>query len=529
MSYREALIKSDILHFAYACECPEGKVYINHMGEKLQLPDGTYRVPDIGPQLRFADYPEAGFYVTEGELGLKSILQGKDILFKETFVDPRAYTLVDEVVRHQFHHLDTRQLSIPERFETRDNGGRMDRLTTLVESAALIAKLGGTLEQIAQVMMSDINVTVDSHRIGDHLEGDYMTESTRDDDIVDYAYRSGLHDALVGRGVIDLNGKLAGSHVILYDLANPNKPRRNDIAECPRPDQNADRTPFTLIEGAYLVSHSDILDAVKSLIRVEVCNENGEGEERIASNSPEAARLLYELSVRHATEHWGNPNQKVILELITLADKYRFSSGNDEFHPIDYARTAEHRWYKENENDRFVARVYDIAQTLSREIKTKSMPIQRGNERFQGPPEVDGLVISFPRKPRKPGVTINMDTDLDAYGELVITLPQHKIRQPIDSLVAGKQGLQRISEMQPTLREYAQEQTRWLGAAVARLTLPRDILGELRPGIGRVNKVWHQRVQPAPLQRPVMPKDVLSDQIDRARTAVIQEAYRPTF
>jgi hypothetical protein len=499
------------------------------MGEKLQLADGTYRVPDIGPQLRFADYPEASFFVNQGRLGIKSILQGQDILLEEAFADPRAYVLVDEVVRNQFHHLGTRQLSIPERFETRDNGGRMDRLTTLVESAVVVAKLGGTLEQVAQVMMSDINVTVDSHRIGDHLEGDYLTESTRDGDIIDYAKRSGLHDALVNRGVIDLNGKLAGSDVVLYDLANPNSPRRYDIAECPRPDQNADRTPFTLIEGVYLVSHTDILDAVKSLIRVEVCNEDGQGEERMACNSPEAARLLYELSVRHATEHWGDANQKVILELITLADKYRFSNGSDEFHPVDYARTAEHRWYKDNESNSFIARVYALAQHLSHRIKTEAIHVQQGNERYQGPVPVDGMTIEFPERRMKPGMSINMDTGLDAYGELVIPLPQHKIRLPIDSLVATKQGLQRISEMQPTLRGFAEEQTRWLGSAVARLTLPRDVIGELADGIHRVNEVWHQKSKPEPLKRPMMPKDVLSDQISRARVAVAAAAYRPTF
>ena len=488
-------------------------------------------VPIIGPQLRFGNYPEAGFFVNDGRLGIKSVLQAKDIYFDDVFTDPRAAVLVDAIVRHQFHHLDTRQLSMPERFETRDGAGRMDRLTTLVESAALVAKLGGTLEQIAQVMMSDINVTVDSHRLGDHLEGDYEMESTRDGDIVDYAYRSGLHDALVRTGSIDMNGQLVGSPVNLYHLATPNNPRRYDIAECPRPDPNADRTPFTFIEGLYLTSHLDIIDAVKAAIRVEVAGHgNGQTEERMGFNSRDAARLLYQLSVRHATEHWGDAMQKIVLQLLSLADKSRFANGSNEYRPVDLARTAEHRWYAEGAQNTFVANMYEMIEHIARKIKVACMPVQQGSELYEGPSKVEGISVEF--RDGQPELGVKVERRSRKMGQLIIGLPKHKHREPIDSLVATNRGLKRISEEDPTLPEYASRQMRWLGSGVATVEVPWDILGDLKDHIDKTNKVWHGLAadeSPEPLRRPAMPKNVLSDRIDRARRDVMDAAHHPAL
>lgn len=498
------------------------------MSERLELADGTYTVPTIGPRLMFEQYPEASFFVSGGRLGLHSVLQATKIYVDEVFADPRAATFVDTIVRHQFHHLDTRQLSLPERFEFRDGAGRMDRLTTLVESAIIIAKLNGTLEQVAQVMMSDINVTVDSHRLGDHLEGDYETESTRDDDIVDYAQRSGLHDALVRSGVIDMDGRLAGSSTNLFDLANPNTPRRYDIAECPRPDQNADRTPFTLIEGLYLTRHSDIIDAVKAIIRVEVGAKSGQTEERMAFNDRDAARLLYQLSVRHATEHWGDVNQKTILELISLADKYRFSNGTNEFHPIDYARTAEHVWYETNDQNTFISGLYAVAQQLAYQFKKDMMPVQQGSELYSGPVASKGMEIVFSQHKLAPGISVERLNR--RFGQLVVNLPEHKRRAPIDSLVATSRGLKRITEEDPTLASYAARQMQWLGSAVAKLTLPWEQLAPLKAGIEMVDRQWHglaPEARPEPLRRPHMPKSVLSRQISDARQKVAARAHNP--
>lgn len=486
----------------------------------------------IGPQERFGHYEEAGFYVDQGELGFRSVLQGKNINLCDAFADPRARNLVDTVVRHQFHHLDTRQLSLPERFETRDGAGRMDRLTTLVESAALIAKLGGTLEQVAQVMMSDINVTVDSHRIGDHLEGDYETESTRDDDIVWYAYRSGLHDALARQKVIDINGNLNSSPVNLYHLSNPNTPRRYDIAECPRPDGNADRTPFTLIEGVYVTDLANIVDAVRALIRVEVPGKDGATEERLGYNDREAARLTYLLAVRHATEHWGEPHHKVISEFVSLADKYRFYNGRKEYRPVDYARTSETEWYREGSEDQFVSQVYNVAEQMSRIVKRAMLPIQQGNERYQGPPDIEGIEFQYSDKKLPPLVKLERNSPSNRKGTLTINLPQHKLREPINSWVVDGSGMHRISNLEPDLEIYAKEQSRWLGPAIVRMTVEWKDFGGLAEGIKAVDKVWHQvkpGQKPKPLQRKAMPKNVLTPQIDRARDAVIKAAWRPDF
>lgn len=497
------------------------------MAENIVLPEGQFRVPYIEGAEPYANqYPYAGFYIEDGSLGLDSVLQGERRLFDEFFVDPRAANFVDAITRHQFHHLDTRQLCAPERFETRDGAGRMDRLTTLVESAIMAARLGATFEQIAQIMLSDINVTVDSHRLGDHLVGDYA-DASRDEDIGDYVRRSGLHEYFVQRGVMDEDGGLAGSPVNLYALANPNAPRRHDIVECPRPDGNADRTPFTLIEGLYLVDHKLILDAARTLVRVEVAGAKHEIQERMAFTNVDSARLLYVLSLRHETEHWSDLVHRALLEMLSAADKSRLTDTLTRYDPIDYARTAEHQWYLEGDQLPFISEMYDLTERLATEYKETMLPVQRGEMPYTGSPRTSTITHKIREGIKRPTLHVARDTSIDAKGQLLITVPAHKHRKPIDSYVVTRKGMRRVSQEAPDLRGLTAERSRWLGGGVVCMTLPWDVLGGIQEGLRRVHTIWHEDRfdRTGPLNRPPMERPVLSRQIDQARKAVVKAAF----
>ena len=506
------------------------------MGE-VHLEEGRYITPAIWPEDVHADFPESCFVVQGGQLHLDSALLGKTQSFKDMFPDPRARNFVDAVVRHHFHLLDTRQLSVPEAFETRVGAGRMNRLTTLVESAAIGARLGATFEQTTQVMLSDVNVTVDSHRLGDHLVGDFENESARDGEIIDYIDRSGLLDHLTEVGVVQPDGYLVDSPTHINTLAAPHEPRRKDRVECDRPDGNLDRTPFTLFEGLYLVDQGEIVDAVNSLIRVEVKGENGEVEERLAFNDVEAARLAYQLSVRHYAEHWGEPLHHVVEELLSLADRYRFVNdsmaftGLKVYHPVDYLRTSEAKWYEEGTQDTFVQNVYGVARALASLVRDVMLPVQAGYEPYNGPASgLTGLKLEEGVKRTKSSISANCGK-LDKTGELWVALPTHKIRQPIDSLVATPNGLKRVSEIDQSLVGFAAVRMRRASAYLAKVTLPGAVIRELNYGIRKdkhnwTNAIAHQSDR-HPLKRPSMPKSFMSDRIDRARTETIARAFIP--
>jgi len=495
------------------------------MSEGLHLPDGHYVVPEVGPRLALAEYPESSLYVQNGELSFKSALFGDTQSFAQIFPDPRAAAFADVFTRHQLRLLDVRQLSLPERFETRDGAGRMDRLTTLLDSAKAVARLGGTFEQIVQVLVSDANVTVGSHRLGDHLNGDYIHESTMDEGISDYLQKSGLLGALTDAQLTDSNGQLTGSPMNIFALASPNTPRRRDIVECPRPYSNADRDPFTLIEGLYLKPAALIQEAARSMIRAEVMTPQGL-EERIAYSSLDAARLVHELSVRHASEHWADAEHNLITEIVSAADKFRLL----DLWPrpaIDALQITESEWFDGYHGDGFVANMYQLAEYLGKSVKLANIALQNGDCEYRGPGAYAGG-ITFTKSKTSFTHPVMSVTKNQSGIWLTANLPAHKYRQPIDALVATKSGLMHVTDTDPKLVEYAKERMQWQGAYIASLDLSKiDGVNpdSIRRGLARVNMEWHFNGDtPAALKAAPMPADMFAVQIDRSRAAVIANA-----
>ncbi|QQS64704.1 hypothetical protein IPO96_03985 [Candidatus Saccharibacteria bacterium] len=499
----------------------------------IDFKDGLYKTPKIGPAKRFDDYPQSSIEVLDGRMYLNSVLYDERIDLENGFGDKRAGSFVTALVDHQFHLIDIRQLSMPEKFETRDGAGSMDRLTTLLESAVMAAKLGATFEQIVQVMLSDLNVTIDSHRLGDQLVGDYDKQSARDDKLWDYIRRSGLYEDLKHNELMEEDGRLAGSPLTLELLANPNNPRRHDIIECPRPDGNADRTPFTLIEGLYLVDHKLVRDAADSLVRVEVNGKNGV-EERMAFNDVDAARLLYQLSVRHLAEHWGDAAHHIVEELLSWSDKYRFLEPTGLYRdfqtnlPTDHLHNSQSEWYGLADRDSFVLNIQNVAANLATEIKQAMQPVQNDDEVYGGPVKIQGVSIEKSVNRPKPTVNASLESKYDKTGELWVGLPSHKYRAPIDSLVTTKSGLQRVSEIDTNLSKFAEDRLKWLGPYLARIILPASIIKELEYGCNLVRSGWEavraQKSEAHPLRREAMETWQLSQQIKQASTLTKQLA-----
>ncbi len=500
------------------------------LSEKLWLPEGNYAVPSVGPRLELGSYPESSLYVENGKLGVDSALWGDRQLLEDVFTDSRAATFADVFTRHELRLLDVRQLSLTERFETRDGAGRMDRLTTLLDSARVVARLGGTFEQIAQVLLSDVPVTVGSHRLGDHLEGDYISQSARDEDIGDYMKRNGLLDAFVKAYVCDSQGNLCGSPVNIFDLAQPNNPRRHDIVECPRPYSNADRDPFTWIEGLYLLPQEDITGALKHMHRAEVRIGDGQ-EERIAYNDTDVARRLYILATRHQAEHWGNAEQNLVEELVTTGDKHRLLDAWP-YSPIDVLRVGESQWFNGVDPESFAGQMYRLAERVSRQIKLANIAMQHGAEEYRGPNgrgQLGGMV--FRRETKRPVThpVVGMRQKEDGM-HVLIRLPQHKLRQPINPLVSGRHGLQPVTLLDEALPRYSNRLLQWVGAysVSVRIESSDDINPEvLQKGLAAVNKAWHfDGDKPPILGLDPMPLQQFTAQADRSRQWVARHARR---
>lgn len=497
------------------------------MSEGLRLADGIYEVPAIEPACGYErTYPEASLFVVNGNLGIDSVLFGEKILLKDRILDPRALRFLEVFVDHNLRLLDVRQLSAPERFETRLGAGRMDRLTTLVDGAMLLAYLGATFEQHVQNLVSDDNVTVGSHRLGDHIQGDYAGECAMDDEINNFHHNSNFIAALQQAGLLDDDLRLSGSPMKITDLSNPNRPRRYDIAEAPRPDGNADRNPFTLSEGTKLLPSDRIVAATKSMLRVEVPGRQGQIEERIGMNSLEAARDLHRLSMRHAVEHWGDAGHNAVMEVLSVADKARLTWG--KYHPVDELRRDEVSWYGAKMSRELVA-LYALVERIAADFRDAQMDIQTGDRQYEGTPLPSYAVAQRVSQLAGPSVTIELGR-YDKKGKLVVGAPNYKDRRGIDSWVVTPTGMKRLSELDPSILEYEKKMFGHKGNYELIMTLPRDELGEVGRLVNEVERVWHcpgKGTKPTPLSRPPMPTEVMAAQIAQARQSVLAHSFRP--
>ena len=399
----------------------------------------------------------------------------------------------------------------------------MDRMTTLVDGAILLANLGATFEQHVQNLVTDYNVTIGSHRNGDHLQGDYANQSVMDDEINSFHVKSSFLHRLQYEGMVDEELYLVDSPMKLTDLSNPNKPRRFCIVESPRPDGNSDRNPFTLIEGALLLPLSDINFIAKSIFRAEVRGKYGI-EERMAVRGVEEGRLLHLLSMRHYIEHWGDAGHNATMELLSVVDKARLIQGT--YNPIDELRTDETSWF-EAPIDEEAAALYGLVEKIARSFKDAQMPIQNGDVPYEGTPLPSNVTLQRTSQLAGPSVKVELGR-YDAKGKIIINTPNHKNRRGIDSLISTNRGLKRLSEIDGSIVEYERKMSTYKGNYKVVITIPRDELGAVQSVIEKVENVWHQpgTASPIPMTRPQMPREIMTNQIMQARQMVIDRGYR---
>lgn len=500
------------------------------------LISGEYRIPSVGGESPVRDgehmleVDDSGVITVHSPLWEQPYCIGDGSQFK----DPRIDHFLRTVIDHQFHHFSTRQLSLIEKYETRPGTSRVVRLGHLIDSAKLLADLGATFEQVVQTTVSDLAHPAGSHLRGDYLVGDYANQDTHDQDLWSYIDRSGLLDELKIEQLVDADGKLVGSPMNLSDLADPRFPRSEDIVECARPDNNADRAQFTFHEGVLISSQSEIQEAIQAIIRVETIHG-----ERMAMKCPDAARLLYKLAVRHQSESWAEPMHRLMEELVLLQDRYLFAIDHpsaefrnlQDFYPVDYARTDETTWYEQvhelGEIDPFITNIAKICEAIAceqREILTHCI----GNdELYQGPTASQGVQIMQGSRRRKTTVSISSSGEA-GVDELWVALPEPKYRGPIDSLVVTRSDLIRISELDPELARYADRRRRWIVPLIAKIAVPSSVAKELRYGIKVVNQHWSNTKGGLGFENPAtrrpMPAEMLREQIAAARARVIKDA-----
>jgi len=491
---------------------------------------GAYRTPAIGGEslVQSAEH--------RLEIDEQNVIKVQSPIWEEpytigdggTFKDPRTDKFLQLATIHQFHHFTTRQLSLVEEFETRPGTSRFVRLGGLLDSARVLQDLEATFEQIVQTVISDFAHPAGSHLRGDFMVGDYEKQDSHDGDLWEYLNKSGLVNALTVVGLLDRDGRLAGSHYTMEQLADPRNPRHADIVECDRPDPNADRLPFTMHEGVLIHDQSEVQEAMSKIIRVET----PEGE-RMALTDVEAARLLYKLAVRHQSESWAEPIHRVNEELVLLPDRYIFCKPDQseqyrtlqDYYPVDYARTDEMTWREQVEAmgnmDPFIPNILAIARSIAKHQQEHGMAYRDSGTLYKGPVCPDGVTIQEGSERPRDMISISGD-------EIWVALKKPKYRGPVDSLVVTANGLRRVSEIDPELRKFAMQQRSWVVPLLAKIRVPMQVAREIDYGLRTVNRHWsdekrHKEFE-NPTHRKSMPAELVEERIAQARHRTFTDA-----
>lgn len=496
---------------------------------------GEFRTPAIGREAE-VQAAETGLRVDEaGAVFVQSPIWEDEYSIGDggTFKDPRTDTFLKVLAHHQFHHFSTRQLSFVELFETRHGAARFVRLGHVLDSAKIINDLGGTFEQAVQTVISDLAHPAGSHQRGDFMMGDYENQDSHDADLWRYIVNSGFLAALEAENLVDKEGSLAGSPVPLQALADPRVPRTHDLAECPRPDNNSDRAQFTMHEGVLIHDQKEVQAIMKSMVRIETADGD-----RMALNDIDAARLLYILGVREESEDWNEPIRSVLEETALLADRYLFTNPNpaaefralQDWYPVDHARIDEQTWFDHVERlgtlDPFITNVLRIAASIAAHQREVTEQYTNEHERYTDPVPPPGMTIE--PASRRVKTTLSVGHAEGGVRELWLALPQKKIRGGIDSPVVTKNGVKRVTELDPSLLKFADKRKRWAVPLLAKVALPEAIGDEVERGIRIIKQAWStassERTRPHPETRKPMPPEVLRHQIDLARARTIELA-----
>ena len=431
---------------------------------------------------------------------------------RSTFRDPTVDDFICAYVGFFGVVGSIRQLACIEAYEVKEGAGRWSRLQHEVVTAAMTAEMGGTPLEVMQMAIHDTG-----HLIGSHRTEPWIPEYDHEGAVGEIFRRSGFVKELKTRGIIDNAGGMRGLNVAVDDITN--------LADLPDGFIHRPKTTGDLeVEGVqYVLRESGIWALDPSEAREIYCNviriqDSPEGD-RIAFASEEAARLFTRLQIRCRTESWNEPVHVAIAMMLGLRDALVLTAGEDEYRysPSDHLYSPEELWEDGvtsiSERDPAVSGLTKILKVLAGQQRIVHLEI---NDRrpYDGP--------MLPKWMRMKSVDNSQDAvSFSPSGELSIKMPSPKTRR-VDPLVRTPKGLVKISNIDSSIEEFRQRQSRFMAAPVemvvdtsdSRLGLTKTERKAIETSLSAIFGRW-----PDALKREPMPDSDFEAQIRCANKA----------
>jgi hypothetical protein len=430
-----------------------------------------------------------------------------------------------------FGHLGSiRQLTNTETYETKPGTGRWSRAQHMLASAALTAMHGGSPLEIMQMASHD-----NGHRIGSHRTDDLVAgrggESAHDSDLSSFMMRSGFIAALQQRGVVDPEGNFVndgGAHI--SDVINLeglpqgfiNQPGYTRSLEI-------ERAQYLAQEGAIWTYGPEAMrEAVSHLHRVP---DSVHGD-HLVFDDVDAAIMFEKTQVRCFSEHWSEPVNDIIDELLMTCDKAILLSRHPDAGPYtghaigDVLYGNEEDWQELRlrvaEDIPVVAILEKVARRLAAQQREAHAQIDGQSEHYEGPILSDWVSLqpTLVTSDTNPQRTITGRSRNLGGNNLVLEMQPGKTRAINPWVFDGHGTMRRLEDVVPEMADYREKQFQWSGKPYdAVINLDHPTLGfksaELRlltRSLNRLHVRW-----PSAFARPAMSDELLQHRLQSAK------------
>lgn len=493
------------------------RVYIGVPEPDLNLDER----PPLDARFYFRDAGDGKFEVHHPLHGTVTFGNNTDI--ENSSIDRAAVTLL----RYMPFLMDTRKLNRIRRFETRPYAGEYPELSHCISLGLIGQYMGGGPLEVLDGLWNDTSKIYDAHQGDDNYQG-HGNEDRHDQDRASFFVRAGVMDALeeakalrrrnqvlyLGKTGLSIGKLLDEDEVTVRRtfMSNKHEARRMD----------ADRLQYLVEESLLLgtAKHKGMPSPAKVPLSLARRTLNGTAR-RIELEGNEGDQLVYLDSglalydsieyVRHNSEHWCEPVQDLVNDLLNLAERYfflcehSFAREFQYFYPYDYLHTSATLMFERFEEvakDNPVMRwLLDTAEKIAADQRNKALLYDASVNLYQGPNPPDGVRLT-------PLEEVQIQSEVEVEnGVFKIKLPKGKVRTLNPRVLEGKRTtpLSAIEEdgIGSDFKDFAKSQQRWIGNYEAEIEINDPELAEqIKTAMEMIDQTWPLELSRRPPMEP---------------------------
>lgn len=494
---------------------------------------GDYERPPVSARFRFRELTNDRVEVHHPFHGVT--VYGDTSTIEDKSMDAAAVVLFKEMP----FLVDCMKLSRTRRFETRMYAGEYAQLSHCHSTPLFAVRFGGGPMDILDGLYNDAPHSAGGHGDEDNYQG-HGVENLHDQGRTRFFERSGILSALVDAGALrrEPSGLYVGKTMLSIDglLREEDAEIRRSFLSNKYEDEkkrrrlDGDRFQYSeeeewLVRCAQNRNMPDPLRipvsmaaaAIDAVVR-RIVPENGEGEQLVFKDV-QSAMMFAKGYVRHNAEHWNEPVQDLVSDILNLAQRYFFLCNNPHaknfhyFYPQEYLHTSASLLYEQYdrvaEADPVMAWFLETTEAIAADQRSKTL--SNGGYTGPNPPEMVRLHKSDSPTDRKNPYFDVVD------GQFVIELPMGRKRTINPRVLVNAKETVPLSKLEKEYEEFERHQHQWIGDYIATVDIEdAELAVQIQDALQMIREDWPIALQ----SRPFMPPSELQRTIKEANEYV---------